>query len=292
MEDKQQWNGKSRGGALGTTIFVKLTTICGPRVAYVLLLLVIPYFVFFAPKASRASYKYHRKILHRGVVASFGAVFFHFYTFGRVLVDRIAVRHGLTHFYTFKRSGEAEVMQLIDQKRGAILLGAHVGAWEIGPMMSDRYASKINVAMIDAEYQAVKRVIENGVDILPYNIIPIKTDGLESVLQIKQAIDRGELVSFLSDRYLQGHDTIDITLMEKPAKLPAGVFKIATRLRVPVVLYSSMRDRGLVYNFSFKTIDSKSLTPQKLAELYAEYLEELIKQYPDQWFNLYDFWRN
>ncbi len=290
MANEQKWNGKSRGGALGITIFVKLTTICGPRAAYALLLLVIPYFVIFAPKASRASYKYHRQILHRGRLASLGAVFFHFYTFGKILVDRIAVRHGLAHFYTFKRSGEAEVMQLIDQKRGAILLGAHVGAWEIGPMMSDTYASKINVAMVDAEYQGVKRAIESGVANLPYNIIPISTDGLDSIMHIKQAIDRGELVSFQGDRYLEGHGTMDATLMDRPVRLPAGVFKIAARLHVPVVFYSSMRERGYTYSFSFTTIDNPQITPKQLTALYTAHLESLIKQYPEQWFNLYDYW--
>ena len=293
MAEGQQWSGKSRGGTFGVLFFVKLITILGPRAAYVFLWFVIPYYLLFAPKAFRASYFYHHKILHQRALRSFGAVFFHYYKFGQILVDRIAIKHGLSKLYAFSRDADAEkeLMRIIDEGRGAILLGAHIGAWEIGTMMSDRYARKINVVMMDAEYRGVKRAVEAGVADIPYNIIPISDDGLESMMLIKQAIDRGEVVSFQGDRYLAGHATIEAELMGKSVHLPAGVFKIAARLHVPVVFYCTMRESGRHYHFSFKVIDNENVKPRELVNNYCKYIDEQLQKYPDQWFNFYDFWK-
>jgi predicted LPLAT superfamily acyltransferase len=31
-------------------------------------------------------------------------------------------------------------------------------------------------------------------------------------------------------------------------------------------------------------------TPQELAAAYAAALEKVVRRYPDQWYNFYDFW--
>ena len=57
------WKGKTRGGSFGYLFFILLIKGLGVKAAYAFLCLVVVYFVPFAPKATRAIWKYARQRL-------------------------------------------------------------------------------------------------------------------------------------------------------------------------------------------------------------------------------------
>lgn len=127
-----------------------------------------------------------------------------------------------------------------------------------------------------------------------YKIIPVNEDNLTHVFRITEALNKQEYVCFQGDRYLNKEKLLSHTFMGWEAFFPAGPFLLASRMRVPVVFYFAMREPGRTYRFHFVISKNPRRTPEKKAEqaLLEEYtstLEQIVKRYPEQWFNYYDF---
>ena len=89
-----EWKGKTRGGSLGYRIFIALIKHCGLKAAYALLLFVVPYFVPFAPKGTKASWWYWRHIHHKSRLKAMLMVLKHYYRFGQIIIDKMAAPSG------------------------------------------------------------------------------------------------------------------------------------------------------------------------------------------------------
>ena len=93
MSDSQkQWNGKSRGGRFGYQFFVYTIRLLGLRCAYFFLAFIVVYFIPFAPKATKAIWKYNRQKRGLGVLKSIKELYCHYYVFGQTLIDRVAMK--------------------------------------------------------------------------------------------------------------------------------------------------------------------------------------------------------
>lgn len=283
---QNKWNGKSRGGSLGNWFFVVILKYLGVRAAYTLLAFVAPYFVFFAPKARKAIWFYNRNIIRYDVLKSVGKLFIHFYTFGQAIIDKIALKHGISSYYKFNYGNYTDFLNILDSGTGCIIIGAHVGSWEVGTPYFREYGKNINIVMLDAEYNKIKNIIENGAEQRDYKVISLGNDGLESILKIKKALDNKEYVCLQGDRYMDEKNSDEVVFMGRKARFPRGLFVMCDKLKVPVVFYYAMRERGGNYNFIFEISDPESDT----RENYIKSLERIVEKYPQQWFNFYEFW--
>ncbi len=288
--DARKWSGKSRGGTLGTWFFMITIRHLGVGAAYALLLVVAPYFVLFAPSASRAIWRYNRQIHGMSRLRAAAMIPVHYYRFGQTLIDRVAIKHNLLKGYTFDYENFNEFLQLLDSGNGAIIVSAHVGAWEAGIPFFMHYGRHMNIVMLDAEYQTIKRVKEREELERDFKIIPLGADGLESLLRIKAALDKKEFVCFQGDRFMDANNSVKVSFMGRPARFPKSIFHMASKLRVPVVFYFATRSSGRKYTFHFDVVDGRECSEAELRHIYISSLEKIVRRNPQQWFNFYDFW--
>ena len=289
---EKQWNGKSRGGRFGYQFFVYTIRLLGLRCAYIFLAFIVIYFIPFAPKATRAIWRYNRQKRRLGVLASVKELYCHYYVFGQTLIDKMAMRGGLNENYRYEFDNYTRFLEILNSGDGVVMMGAHIGCWEAGAGFFGTYGKKINIVMLDAEHQQIKDVLEeNASQENNYNIIPLNQNIIDAMLQIKVALNNGEYICFNGDRYMEKDHTAVVDFMGSKALFPMGLFKIAAKCRVPVVFYYSMREPNRTYRFIFEepVIDGK-MTTEKLLEQYVKSLEKIVEKYPRQWFNFYDFW--
>ena len=95
------WKGKTRGGSFGYLFFILLIKGLGIKAAYAFLCLVVVYFVPFAPKATRAIWRYARQRLGYGRLRSARFLLVNYYRLGQTLIDKVAVGAGMDKQYTF-----------------------------------------------------------------------------------------------------------------------------------------------------------------------------------------------
>lgn len=289
------WKGKTRGGAWGYLFFIGLIRFLGVQVAYVFLGVVVVYFIPFAPKATASVWRYSRKVLKNGRLISLGMLFRNYYSLGQVLIDKIAIGNGKIKDYRFEFEHYSDLLEVLNQTGGVVMIGAHIGSWEIGAPFFDDYGNRMNIVMYDAEYRKIKEMLEKNTVNANYKVIPVNRDTLTHVFEIQAALNRNEYVCFQGDRYIQAEHTLCATFMGKQARFPSGPFQIAARMGHAVVFYFAMREKGKCYRFHFILADrGKDLKPRErekyILQQYVSAVEMMLEKYPAQWFNYYDFW--
>lgn len=290
-EHPKGWNGKSRGGGFGYSFFVLLIRHCGLRGAYTFLAFVVIYFIPCAPKATAAVWDYYRQRRGIGRIRAVWKLYLHYYRFGQTLIDKVAIGAGMADRFHFDFDNYEEFLGILQSGSGVVMIGAHVGCWEAGAHFFGEYGKRINIVMFDAEYARIREVVERNTAARNYKIIPINGPTLDTMLQIKVALNRGEYVCFQGDRYLTREHATPASFLGGSALFPEGPFLLASRLRVPVVFYYAMRERGRRYRFLFTAVrPEEKCSQEQILQRYTRSLEEVLGRYPEQWYNLYKFW--
>lgn len=288
-----KWKGQTRGGALGYLFFIYLIRWLGVRAAYAFLCLVVIYFIPFAPKATRSVWVYSRRILRQGRLRSVGFLFRNYYRLGQTLIDKVAVQAGMKDRYRFLFENYDEFLRILNADTGVVVIGAHIGNWEIGSPFFDEYGKKINIVMFDNEHRRIKEILESNKEIMPdFKVIGVRNGSLDHVFQITEALDKHEYVCFQGDRYVNEDKLLSASFMGRETQFPQGPFLLASRLRKPVVFYFAMRERHRTYRFHFFVADHVAgrTDGQPLLRQYVTVLEKMVRKYPEQWFNYFDFW--
>jgi predicted LPLAT superfamily acyltransferase len=126
------------------------------------------------------------------------------------------------------------------------------------------------------------------------NLIPIAPD-MSHLFAIKNALDNGEVVAILCDRLFGSPKKKTLDFLGHPANFPIGPFRLAAQMEVPVLSVAVLKERGLHYSCRTTLLNVDPDLPlnqrcNQLMEQYVKSMEEVLRQYPEQWFNLYDFW--
>ncbi|MBV8325841.1 lipid A biosynthesis acyltransferase [Chryseobacterium sp.] len=288
-----KWKGKSKGTVLGYRIFVWCIRNIGIRNSYVVLYFVATYYVLFQKKSNRYILYYFQKRLTYDYWKARRSIFSSYFTFGKVLIDKTAISAGLREKYTYEFDGIENLRNLLAAKKGGVLISAHIGNFEIAEhFFADiDFDCQINLVTTDQEVTVIKEYLES-VAVKESNIkfIYVKED-MSHIFEINQALANNELICFTGDRYFEGSKYLEAELLGKTAKFPAGPFLIASRLGVPVVYVYVMKENNLHYHLYARIAQNiKNRDSQGLLHSYVQNLETMVKKYPFQWFNYFDFW--
>ena len=288
-----QWDGKSKGTVLGYRIFVFLIQKAGIKVAYVLLYFVASYYFLFLKKSNKAIFYYFKERLQYSWFKSKKMVFKSYYTFGQTIIDKISISAGMRNRFTYEFDGIEVLKKLLAEKKGGVLISAHVGNFEIAEhFLGDIDLNfQINLVTTDLEHSAIKNYLESVTQKPTVKFIIIKDD-LSHIFEINAALTNNELVCFTGDRYFEGTKSLSENILGKEANFPAGPFLIASRLKVPVVFVYVMKEPNLHYHLYAREAASKHRDEKGLLKEYVQSVEAILQKYPLQWFNYFDFWNN
>lgn len=286
-----QWDGKSKGTVLGYKIFVFFIKNIGIRSAYFILYFVATYYFIFLKKSNTSIFYYFRKRLGYSYFRSKQMVFNSYFTFGQTIIDKIAIGAGLKNKFTYEHDGGEIIIKLLEEKKGGVLISAHIGNFEIAEHFFSEIDVnfQINLVTTDLEHSTIKNYLESITQKPTIKFIII-SDDLSHIFEINAALARNELVCFTGDRYFEGVKSLSAQLLGQEALFPAGPFLIASRLKVPVVFVYVMKEPNLHYHLYTREAKVKHRDEKGLLREYTESVEKMISKYPLQWFNYFDFW--
>jgi len=286
-----EWEGKSRGTLLGYRIYIFFLRNFGIGAAYFLLRIVIVYYTLFSPKSNRDTYTYFRKRHGFSRGKSVLNIYKSYYTFGQTLTDKVAIATGLRDKFTYTHNGIEHIDNMLQKNQGGILISGHVGNFEISHyFLEDRYhIANISMVTTHAEHQDIKEYMERISAKSHLKFIVVKDD-MSHIFEIHKAIDEGGLVVFTGDRYMPGSKTLTENFLGKKAKFPMGPYLLAARLNLPVLFVYFMKGPKRHYDLYAQTAEFKARDAQGLLKEYTESMEGILKKYPLQWFNYFDFW--
>ena len=112
------------------------------------------------------------------------------------------------------------------------------------------------------------------------------------MLTIKKALNAGEYICLQGDRYTNDEHTLEADFMGRAADFPEGPFLLASRLRVPVVFFYSVRaNGGYTFKFVIADVGDRQCDKHDLLAQYVNSLEQVVRAHPQMWFNFYQFWK-
>ncbi len=289
------WQGKSKGTPLGYRIFVWVLKTFGVLPAYFLLRFIALYYFFFSFKASRQIYLLYRQKLGYNSISSITKVYTNYFLLGQSIIDKVVVMSGIKNNFTFDFDGEENLRQIASMQKGGILLSAHIGNWDVAGHLFTRLETPINIVLYDGEHEQIKEYLERVTGKSKINIIVIKND-LSHIYAISNAFANNELVCMHADRFMPGNKTLTGKFLGAEARFPMGPFLLAATFKVPVSFVFAVKETSLHYHFFATAIKdyssfAKEAVMQEMLNDFTTAMETKVKQYPEQWFNYYNFWK-
>ena len=143
-----EWDGKSRGTVFGFKVFIFFIKNFGINAAYTLMHLPVPYFCFFSRKNVRGLKHYFKKRLGYSSFKTALSIYKTYYIFGQTLIDKVAISSGLRDKYTYEFDGEELIKEALSQKKGGILISAHIGNFEMAQYFFKNQLSDASISIV------------------------------------------------------------------------------------------------------------------------------------------------
>ncbi|WP_324779676.1 LpxL/LpxP family acyltransferase [Thiobacillus sedimenti] len=254
------------------------------------------YFTLFAPRARRASRAYLKRALGRW--ANWADGYRHVFSFATTIHDRVYLLNGRFDLFDIEVVGAEALQAALSQQRGVMLMGAHLGSFEV-LRAAGRGLAGLKVAMLMYEENArkINATLEAINPQATQDIIPLGR--MESMLEARDHLDAGYLVGMLADRSLGDDPTARHAFLGEPAPFPLGPWRLAAMLRRPVFFMAGLYLGGNRYQLHFVPLADFTDTPRDgrgaaiaaAMQRYAECLTRFCRQAPYNWFNFFDFWQ-
>ncbi len=253
------------------------------------------YFFLLAPGARRYSRRYLRLALGRAPRAR--DRFRQVLSFATTIHDRVYLINEQFELFNITLEGESLLLGQADSGRGALLMGAHMGSFEVMHSLGRRRRG-LEVAMAMYEENA-RKINATLAAINPQAVTDIVPLGrIDAMLNIAERLDRGAFVGVLGDRTLGNEPVHPVTLLGERAYLPTGPMRAAAILRCPVFFMAGLYRGANNYHVVFERVADFSSTPagtrefavRSAIECYAAVLDRYCRSDPYNWFNFYDFW--
>lgn len=284
---------RSHRWALALMVWISLTF--GRPLGRVVLAGIAGYFLLFSPRARRASQAYLARALGRA--PRWRDSFRHFHSFASTVHDRIYLLNDRFDLFDIEAEGEDEVLAQMARGPGALLMGAHLGSFEVlRALGKERPGLRVTMLMYEDNARKINATLEAINPQASRDILPLGR--MESMLEARERLDAGHMVGMLADRFLGHSAAVTCRLMGEDAPLPLGPWRAAAMMRRPVFFMVGLYLGGNRYRVRFEQIADFSHTPraerdaaiQQAAQAYADRLTHHGRQHPDNWFNFFDIW--
>jgi predicted LPLAT superfamily acyltransferase len=292
-----QWlRERERGTMFGIRALLFAHRVFGRGFAVLILRIVAFYYACFAGSVRRASRDYLRRV---GEDPGFLAVVRHIATFAICAFDRVLFAAGKVDGFAIERTGHDYLAALVRDKRGAILLGAHLGSFEALRAMGGREGLPVNVLAHFANARKITALLRTVAPEFAARVIEIDPDAPHYVLAVRERIEAGELVAVLGDRTGLGEGVATVDFFGGRAALPTGAYALAAVLHCPIYLTFGLFLGGNRYSLHCEPFADAVELPrgarparlQAYAQRYADRLEVYVRKAPYCWFNFFDFWK-
>ena len=254
------------------------------------------YFFLFAPNARRHARRYLRLALGRRPSAR--DRFRQILSFATTIHDRVYLISGQFEIFNITLEGEALMLAQSETGRGALLMGAHMGSFEVMHSLGRRQRGlEVTMAMYEENARKINATLAA---INPHLVSDIVSLGrIDAMLNIAERLDRGAFVGVLGDRTLGREPVQAVSLLGERAYLPTGPMRAAAILRCPVFFMAGLYRGKNNYHVVFEQVADFSATPagarnvavRSAIERYAAVLDRYCRSDPYNWFNFHDFWR-
>ena len=288
---EKKWGGTTFGSGLMHRWLIGLLKIIDTRIIYVLAYVFAVTPTLFNP-GFRHAYRFFRHHLGHSAARSLWLAYKNHCLFAQAVIDKFAMYAG--HQFDIELEGYDNFLKLAAQPDGFVQLSSHVGNYEIAGYSLVAEKKRFNALVFFGEKEEVMNNRQKLFQHANINMIPIKPD-MSHLFEINAALANGETVSIPADRIWGSQKYVTVNFLGSEAHLPIGPFRVVTTRGVDALVVHVMKTGSNRYKIYVTPLHYDKTAPrtQQIEELavgYVRELERIIRQYPTQWYNYFDFW--
>lgn len=291
MAEERAWQGRTDGAGWMHNGLVAVMRAVPLRLMYGFVALFVVPFYFLFSKGRRPMYHFFRQRFGYSPFKSFCWTYRNFRRFSQIILDRFYMYAGgkfefeIDNYHLYQDFAAAEP--------GFLIFSAHVGSYETAGYTLVATKKRYNAIVFSGEAETVMRNRQKMFEETNIRMIPVKED-MSHIFLMNSALDNGESVSIPADRVVKGQRTIACNFFGSPANFPLGPFVLAAQREVPVLSIHVMKESTKKYHIYIEQIQGQGDTIRKkaadIAQKYVGTIESVLRKYPEQWFNHYEFW--
>lgn len=216
------------------------------------------------------------------------------------LMRMISLRGEALQAMIGRRSSAEPLEKALAAGTGAILISPHLGTWELGGLGLADMGYKVNVLTFREPDERVNEQRELMRNERGIGVIYVDRDDSSplAIIEAVNALRRNEIICLLGDRD-GSYNTVTVPFFNRPTPLPAGAAYLSLATGAPVIpafvvmeadgRYATLMEDGIVFKGSHG--QNQQAVQEGMTSL-ALVFERYIRQYPDQWYNFFDFWNS
>lgn len=179
--------------------------------------------------------------------------------------------------------------------RGAVIVTAHLGSFELGAAALLDYESRIHVVFrrdVSVRFDRLRSKLRERLGILEAPV----DDGWSTWTRLREALESDEVVLIQGDRVMPGQKGLAVPFLEKQLLIPTGPFKLALAAAAPIIPVFSFRtkvgrlrvvvDEPIVASREDGPFDARHPAVLHLTRL----MEKHIREHPEQWLMIEPLW--
>jgi predicted LPLAT superfamily acyltransferase len=260
---------------------------------------VLLWYVLTQPRARRASSGYLARV---GAPQGVPGVLRHFGAFAEAILDKMLLWGGLFDFTQVSLHGAAPLLEMVRERRGALLVCSHLGNLDLCRALSLRTPGlKVTVLVHTRHAQAFNDMLGQLDPRSQLNLMQVTEMGPAMAMQLSERIGRGEFVVIAGDRVpVSSNPRVALApFLGQEAAFPVGPYVMASVLGCPLyAMFATRSGRDGGHELHFEPLRERVSLPRRrreealagLAADYARLLERHVRRAPLEWFNFYDFW--
>lgn len=291
-EQQRKWAGTTYGNQWMHTRLIACLRFMDVRLLYIFAaVFIVP--VCLARNASRGIiYRYFRQRIGYGRLRSAWKTYRNHCLFSQVVIDRFAMYAG-KHFRV-SVEGKDVFDSLEKAGPGFVQLSSHIGNFEMAGYTLRTARKQMNALVYGGEKSTVMaeraRLFTGG----HIRMIPVMGD-MSHLFEINRALSNNEIVSMPADRVFGSPKTLTLNFLGREAQFPMGPFLTAAMRGLDVVAVNVMKTSAKGYTAYVRRLEYDKEAPRReqvmqLARGYVAALERRVKEYPEQWYNFFEFW--
>lgn len=289
----EAWQGRTDGRPWMLRSLIALFRWTDIRILYGVMAVVVVFYMLFNRRGYRANRDFFRRRLGYGRWRTLRSVYASHYRFGQIILDRFAIYAGQQFHIEIEHN--EYYRERVSRPEGFLMVSSHVGNYELAGYSLHPEEKRFYALVYAGEKETV---MQNRAKCFAGNnieMVPVLGD-MSHLFTANRALMEGNIVGMPGDRLFGSQKSVRCDFLGAPAQFPLGPFALAVQRDVAMLSIFVMKESAKRYRIFVERIDTgdaslpKRQRMEHAARLFSAQLEAIVRRYPTQWFNYYDFW--
>jgi len=191
--------------------------------------------------------------------------------------------------------GEENLRRAVENPKGAIMISAHLGNWEMAHLAISCYAS---VSMLLVARRIRPEMLNQGLARVRRRFGNTVVDKSRALPKMARRLNGGKVLGLLIDQKPKHSRGVDVTFFGKPTTITPAPALLARRYGSPILPAFCIRETDgrltLIVEPAIQPVKTNDPGADLKANMQAMSLsiERAIRAYPDQWFWFHKRWKH